>query len=347
MRAAIVAGLLAAALSLPWPTRAGWAEESPFAGWDETRIAKHKSRAKADIAGKLSRWLSARKKLVFKCQRCHGSGKERVHSARRTRIITCRSCAGTKLCVKAEYYRRVFWDYYSPRYKNEPGRQAYLEEDFKKARKKPLGLDVISGWKKGKIEVHGNHASVTFTEKRGKTHVERTMEWVEAGGKWWIAHEKFDKDTKRWKYPEPDAAPAADPADPTAKAEPGKPAPPGAKPEPAPEPAPKPPPKPKKPPEDPAKLFEIYDITVKHVEGDAHKVMGRVKNKTADRRFAYLNVEVSLFKGDDLVESASCNVGTTILKAGESATFSGYIYADPLPDYDRIEAKVSQFEGFE
>jgi hypothetical protein len=339
---AVALGILVLACSLALHSPVG-AEGNPFAGWDEKRIAKHKSRAKADIAGKLSRWLSARKKLVFNCQRCHGSGQERLLSPRGVKIVTCRTCVGTKLCVKAEYYRRVFWDYYSPRFRNEPGQQAYVEEDFKKARKKPLELDAITGWRKGKIEVHGNHASSTFTEKRNRTKVERTMEWVEADGKWWIAHEKFDKDAKRWKYPEPTAPAAAPPAEtPDPEAKPPAQDPPGEKPEPAPEPSDRPKPL----PEDPEKLFEIGDVTIKHVVEDAYKVMGRVKNKTADRRFAYLNVEVSLFKGDELVESTTCNVGATILKAGESATFTGYLYVDPMPDYDRVEARVSRFEAF-
>ena len=80
------------------------------------------------------------------------------------------------------------------------------------------------------------------------------------------------------------------------------------------------------------------------IEEDAHKVMGRIRNKTEDRRFAFITIEVSLFLGDELVETTTCNIGSVILKPGESATFSGYIYSDPMPEHDQIESRVSQFE---
>ena len=44
-----------------------------------------------------------------------GSGTERILGAGGPdRIIKCRSCVGTRRCVKAKYYRRVFWDFRSP-----------------------------------------------------------------------------------------------------------------------------------------------------------------------------------------------------------------------------------------
>ena len=103
-------------------------------------------------------------------------------------------------------------------------------------------------------------------------------------------------------------------------------------------------PAPKKPLQDPSAFFTVGEASLRHVEEDAWKVFGRVTNKTKEKRFAYIIVEVSFFKGDEIVDTCTCNVGTVILKPGDAATYSGYLYREGKPTHDRVEAKVAKYD---
>jgi len=335
------------------------AAESRFAGWDEKKVAGHEKAARNRIAAKLRRWQSARKGLVFQCASCQGGGRVRQRAGRRGyRIVSCPTCKGTGGCISRNKFLTVFWDLRSPHYRSSKDRMRAAEELYKKARADPKKaidfLQQITKWRRKSIDVKGNFAVVTYTEKQEAVETAKTVEWIEVDGKWWLAHEDVDSGFARHFYPKPgEATPAQEPTPPTTK-EPVTPRTDAPKKEPvtprtdpAPKPAPKPTPKTKKPPEDPEKLFRTTAPKIVHVEENAWKVFGQITNLTKDRRFAYLIVTISLYEGDTLVDTTECNVGSVILKAGATATYSGFLYADKIPDYDRKVARVSKYEEME
>ena len=242
-----------------------------------------------------------------------------------------------------------------------PGLLTSAEALYNRARTNPREaidfLEQITKWSRKSLDVKGNYAIVTYTEKHEKIEHKEEVVWIQVDGKWWLAHDEIDAEFTRHEYPEPGAAatktekPAKKPAPakPGAKpaADPPKGAPP-VKPPPAKPPTAKPPPpKPKKPPEDPETLFRVTAPTIRHVEENAYKVFGQLTNLTKERRFAYLIVTVSFFEGDRLVETTECNVGTVILKPGRTATYSGFLYADKVPTFDRKVVTVSKYEELE
>ena len=342
------------------------AADSPFAGWDAKKVASHKKTGKNRIAGKLRRWQTARKGLVFRCSSCQGSGRVRRVRGRRVFSGPCPTCKDTGGCISKDRFLLVFWELRSPHYRSAKERLTELESHYNRARANPREaidfLEQITKWSRKSIDVKGNYAIVTYTEKHEKIEHEEKVVWIQVDGKWWLAHDEIDAEFARHEYPEPDAdatrtekpakkpapakpgaKPAADPpkADPPAKQPPDKP--PTAKP-----PTAKPPPaKPKKPPEDPETLFRVTAPTIRHVEENAYKVFGQITNLTKERRFAYLIVTVSFFKGDRLVDTTECNVGTVILKPGRTATYSGFLYADKAPAFDRKVVRVSKYEEME
>jgi len=342
------AALLLLVLLSPLPLVLG-AAENPFAGWEEKKIEGHKKAAKSRIAAKLRRWQTARKALVFRCASCQGGGRVLQRRGRVRRVVDCPTCKATGACISRDKFKTVFWELRSPHYRSSKDRMRELEELFKKARADPKKavdfLEQITKWRRKSIEVKGNHAIIVYTEKQQAVEAERKQEWIEVDKKWWLAHEEVDAGFVRHTYTsEGETTPKRTPPP-----EPGsRPKPP--KKEPAPpkkEPPPKPEPKPKKPLEDPDKLFRATAPKITHVEENAWKVFGQITNITKERRFAYLIVTVSLYKGDRLVDTTECNVGTVILKPGGTATYSGYLYADKLPNHDRKVATVSKYEELE
>jgi hypothetical protein len=322
---------------------------NPFNGWDEKQVATHKKTSQSRISGKLRRWQSARKGLIFKCTTCQGRGKVKIRRGRSLTVGDCATCVGTGGCVSKDKFLKVFWEFRSPKYRSSTTRMKEVEALYKKARAKPRDaiefLEVIDKWKRKSIDVKGNFAFVTFSEKKGGAEMDRTVEWIFVDGKWWVADKEVDSGFVRYKYEDREMpeAPKPEPkktTEPEKKTDETKPAP--AKPDP--EPVKPPPAKPKKKLEDPDKLFRLSDPVIRHVEENAWKVVGQVSNKTEKRRFAYITVEVSLYEGDDLVDSVTCNAGTVILKPGRSASYVGHFYFDIKPKYDKVVARVASYE---
>jgi hypothetical protein len=320
---------------------------SPFDGFTQKEITAHRKKAEGKVKLIIRRWVDARDELVIKCPRCKGVGQIRqLLPGGRARAVGCPQCTGTGGYVSKKDFLRVFWEYFSSRYRT-PERQRLLEGKYAAARANPgdavSDLLQIDRCKRKVVEVHGNFATVRLTVKRAGVWQEETHEFIEDDnppGTWCIYHEEADVEFVRFRYPaaSPEGeAPAPVPTDDSSAA--------GTSLKPVPSKPPEPSgTRPPKPVEDPAKLFSVSQVTFRHVEENAYKVFGSVKNLTSNRRFAYIVIEVALYQGDRLVDTASCNVGTAILGPGKDATFSGFIYCDEAPDYDRLVPQIVKFE---
>jgi hypothetical protein len=313
---------------------------NPFAGWDEERIEKHRKKSASAVKSRLGKWLKARKGMSEKCRKCRGKGK--VKSGRT--LQPCLNCRGTGVRIDRKKFERAFWEFLSPSYRGDNRRRLAMNQRYSAAKQDPetatAELQEITGGKAGDVEVKGNFAVATFQESLGRERFKRRMEWIEIDGDWWMADPVADKKFARIPYSGPVAKPSGKSG--TAKTDPGK----------RPEAGTGAGGKPdgtkatteRKPLEDPENIFRMGDVTVRHVEENAYKVFGQVTNKTEKRRFAYIIVEVSFFKGDKMIDTVTCNVGTVILKPGRTASFVGYLYSDAKPKYDRIEPKVAKYE---
>ena len=290
------------------------------------------------------RWLTARKELVVPCTPCRGAGQvlRRGIGGRATRH-TCPTCKGHGRTVHAKNLLLVMWEFYSPNYKGTPGRKEELEKLYDRCREDPekarVELGEIEKWKRGDVDVIGNTAIVHYEIMVGDSWVPRQVEWIQVPpgtGDWFLLHEEADADVPRFAFgiaPKPEAGPEPGEEDPEAG--------PGADPEPKPEPPKPAPPKPA-PREDPATLFTISNVSVRASEPGTFKVIGFLKNLT-ERSFRYVNIRVSLWKGDKLVDTTNCTIGTKLLTGGKSLAFDAFIYRDDEPDYDRIAAEVTDW----
>jgi hypothetical protein len=349
--------VLAMFVLLPSTIALALSPANPFNGWDDKKVETHKKTSQSRISGKLRRWQSARKGLIYQCSTCQGRGRVKVRRGRVLTMGNCATCVGTGGCISKDKFLKVFWEFRSPKFRSSTERMKEVEALYKKARAKPKDaiefLEVIDKWKRKSIDVKGNFAAVTFSEKKGGAEMDRTVEWIYVDGKWWVADKEVDSGFVRYSYEDrekPGAAETAPKTEPEKKpdARPEKTADP--KPEttrPDPEPVKPPPPKPKKKLEDPDNLFRLSDPVIRHVEENAWKVIGQVTNKTEKRRFAYITVEVSLYQGEVLVDSVTCNAGTVILKPGRSGSYVGHFYFDKKPKYDKIVARIASYEEME
>jgi hypothetical protein len=334
-------------------------DSSPFAGWSEDQVRKHRRAAGSEIAKKLRDWMKAREGFIYQCGTCRGYGyvKRVIRRGRSAYVqkVPCTPCGQKGAKVDEEDLRAAVFSVRSPAWRGRDGAEEAYQALLGEARADPVGvskrLRLIDKYDRKGIEIFGNFAE---TECRVRYPDEKTAEkltWIEVDGSWWLSDETADADFRRWKYeetaddPEKPEAPAGEGPDP-------RPRPGGVKPPPVREPKPeetppRPEPKPRPPLEDPAKLFTVDAPTIRKSTEGAFKVFGRVTNKTSDRRFAYVIVTVSVFRGTTLVDTAECNVGTAILKPGESATYSGWLYVEELPEHDRVETKVTKYEQLE
>ncbi len=324
-----------------------------FDGWTVEQIAAHRKKSRNKVKLIVRRWADARDELVIKCPKCKGRGTLVQRYGRgRVRAVACPMCKRTGGYISRKDFLRVFWEYQSRAYKT-PERQQELEDKYRTAQANPTqavsDLAQIKRHKRIVIEVRGNFAMLTIEVMRGGLWQEEVHEFIEdKPGCWCIRHPDADAGFVRRAYPDPTApgTEGAAPPTPTKGSTPteGATATDGAKR--VPDRRPKPRPTIKRQ-EDPSTLFKISQVNLRHVEEDAYKVFGMVKNITTERRFAYIIVEVGIFKGDQLVDTASCNVGTAILLPGKSATFQGFIYFSGNLEHDRLVPQVVKFTGME
>jgi len=168
-------------------------DANPFAGWDEAQVEKHRKKARSAITSRMIKWLKARKDLVKECSTCRGKGK--VKSGRQYR--PCLSCRQSGIKIDRENFLRVFWEYMTPRYREDARRRLTVVRRMSAAKDEPEtaaeSLQQISRGKVASVEVSGNFATARFEERHGREKFNRKMEWIEVDGDWWMTDPVVDR----------------------------------------------------------------------------------------------------------------------------------------------------------
>jgi hypothetical protein len=315
---------------------------SPFEGWTKEQVLKHREKAEVKLTQMLTPWCAARPKVVVTCSMCDGRGEivEVVQLPQnnwqpREFRYPCDKCHTHGMVLNEDAFKKVGWYCFSPDCRKVAEFSSDFHGTLAAAKQDAAGalpyFATLSRSRRKSLDVYGNYAVATIEEERDSGVRTGRLELIQIDSVWWSAHPVHDKGFERFKYPE--FAPEREPADvDAAESEP---------------PTEKLPPPQAPPPIDAASALEAGDVSLKHVEDTAYRVTGQVRNTTADRRIALVEVTVSLFKGSRLAGECECSVGPQVVGPGESATFSGYLYSGAPPDFDRIETKVTraQFLG--
>jgi hypothetical protein len=319
-------------------TRAGDAD--PFADWTPEQIEKHKVVAAQKIGREMRRDLTAWKGLYFACSSCDGRGNRGG--------VRCLTCGGTGVGISEKKLRILAFDLFPAKFRT--AEKTHHFDWFLQNPDETLKVfPIIDAWRRKDIEVLGNYASAVCEVKQNRVWTTLEFSWIQVYDEWRIRDKEADKDFRSIRYDgtSPDPAVAAPPP----SEQPPAPAPqptPGGQPAPEDKPSPPPPaqaephPPPPKPKEDPATLFEVKNVSIRPSEEGTFKVIGTISNKT-ERRFRYVTVRVTLWKGDKMVDTCEATIGKELLEAHGSAAFDSFLYRDDAPVYDRIETKVVDY----
>jgi hypothetical protein len=174
------------------------------AKWSPEKIEEHRQQAASVLKPRAEKWLEAKTKLVRKCRSCNGAGFKVRRKGRKLVKQPCGVCGKRGQVPELDNWKIVFWDNYSTAYRN-PENQRRLDEKAVEV-KRNLGIAVKLQITKGevkKVTVHGNLATVTVVEWRGKLDATYDQVWLHHEDGWFIEDPEADAEFERWEYPPP------------------------------------------------------------------------------------------------------------------------------------------------
>lgn len=127
-------------------------------------------------------------KLRFRCKLCAGKGKFRGGEA-------CGDCAGSGRQINLFYFRKVYWNAFTPLFRELEGALPGLNEFLAHARAHPDALaDEVKSFKLVSIEPHALWARVTVQLKTAAGKKTESMSVVSIGSAWYFFQPATDEE---------------------------------------------------------------------------------------------------------------------------------------------------------
>ena len=142
------------------------------------------------IEKRIKDYYGARRKgkLRVRCKLCAGKGKLRDGS-------DCDGCAGCGQQINLHYFRKVYWNGFTPIFRDAPGALDSLKKFLVFARTQPSSLgDEIASFKLVEIEPHSVWARARVRIKSDAGEREETMTLVSIGSAWYFFHPATDEE---------------------------------------------------------------------------------------------------------------------------------------------------------
>ena len=147
-------------------------------------------RNKKGIHTRIKDYFGARKrnKLRGRCKLCAGKGAYRDGSS-------CEECHGSGVQINLHYFRKVYWNGFTPLLRDSQGALGALQAFLDHARQNPESLETdVLAFKVVAIEPHGEWARARVAFKTAKGETEQAMALVSIGSSWFFFHPETDEE---------------------------------------------------------------------------------------------------------------------------------------------------------
>ncbi|MHC4952828.1 MAG: hypothetical protein ACYTGZ_02985 [Planctomycetota bacterium] len=164
------------------PTRAEGLPEATADEWMR--------REKKGIQKRLKDYYGARRpgKLLYRCKLCAGKGKNHDGSM-------CNECQGSGQRINLHYFRKTFWNGFTPLFRDAEGALDALKAFLEHAKAAPASLGpVVKTFKVREIEPHGAWARVRVAIKTDERELEESMTLIRIGSGWYFFNPETDED---------------------------------------------------------------------------------------------------------------------------------------------------------
>jgi len=147
-------------------------------------------REKKGIEACLKDYFGARRKgkLRNRCKLCAAKGKNRDGTV-------CDMCQGAGHTINLFYFRKAYWNAFTPLLRDADGAFEALEAFLDHARGDPKSLGpVVKTFKVAEIEPHGSWARARIVLKTDAGETEETMTLIRIGSSWFFFHPATDQE---------------------------------------------------------------------------------------------------------------------------------------------------------
>ena len=150
-------------------------------------------REKKGIEARLKDYYGARRrgKLTSRCKLCAAKGKNRDGTV-------CEMCRGAGQTINLYYFRKAYWNSFTPLFRDADGALDALKAYLEHARSDPKSLGpTVKAFKLAEIEPHNSWARVRVQVKTDAGESEQTMTLIRLGSAWFFFHPATDEELLR------------------------------------------------------------------------------------------------------------------------------------------------------